>query len=86
MQLLPAVALGRTPEVAIVLEDVEHGSHLGEDEDAVALGLERGQQPVQHLQLAARLNQRLVNLELAVCVDIHAETRFVMPIPEPQPI
>ena len=33
-------------QVAIVLNDIEHGSELGVDEDASALGFESREQPI----------------------------------------
>jgi len=46
-------------EVQVVLEDVEHDAELAEDQHAVAVGLQFGQQFVQERELAARLDHLL---------------------------
>ena len=39
------------PPEAVVLQDVQHSSHLAEDEDSRSLFLQLGQQLVQHTHL-----------------------------------
>ena len=48
-----------TPVGEVVLQDVKHASHLGEEQDLVPVGVERRQEFVYQDQLVARFNQVL---------------------------